>query len=732
MVKRLAYFLFFFFISMGAFAQTGSCGTEDFLSREKSRNQDLSLAEQRMNNLLYQARINSPNSPRSLYTIPVVFHVIHQNGPENIPDSMLEREIDILNLRFQNAAPYFDTSGSDMEIQFCLASLDPWGNPTNGITRDTSVWTDIQLNTGSVVDEDLMMKNVNRWNPYAYLNIWVIRSVTGSNSPYSSLPYSTGSPKDGIVFSYGSIGGNSLVLSHEVGHYLGLYHTFQSYPQCINFNCLLDGDFVCDTPPDTLTYGCWQNTCTTDMTDTSGFNPFSGDVPDFPSYMGSCWKAFSPGQKARMHDAIINLRFDLLQSNACGANPGQTPPQAIFTHTTLNCGIEQFVSNSVNAQYTAWDFNSDGVTDATGDSVTWQYSTPGTYTITLSVFNLGGGDSSSLVISSFPPLNDDYPLMSVSQTNYSPVWGEFACYGKTIYAYADNSLSNILWSTGDTTSVISFVADTSFTLWVQGTDSTGHLWTMCNGGFFLYVTDPIPQPVVYALQNDTLCLGDTAHFVADLPAGLMMQGWKRDIYFFGTADTNFYYAPTTGSHTISARAKDANNCQVFSEPVFVYASLVAGPFSPAQNGLTLQGISGWNNQWYLDNVLIPGATQSTITVTQAGCYRVASWLDFPGCAVLSDSVCFVTVGNNDLRAADSWNIGPNPAFEILNLSSYRHLNENIALRISDMNGKSLIENTWANFSGKESLSMKDLSAGIYFLQITTSSEVWVQKIFVTR
>ena len=94
---------------------------------------------------------------------------------------------------------------------------------------------------------------------------------------------------------FGSSPSNGVVVTHEMGHYLGLFHTFQG--GCKNDDCLQDGDRVCDTPPDTSTgyFPCdaLTNSCHTDADDTSPNNPFRspalgglGDQPDqYRNYM---------------------------------------------------------------------------------------------------------------------------------------------------------------------------------------------------------------------------------------------------------------------------------------------------------------------------------------------------------------------------------------------------------------------------------------------------------------
>lgn len=138
------------------------------------------------------------------------------------------------------------------------------------------------------------MKDLTRWDPRHYLNIWLVREITSESvgdgvAGYAYFPSSHGTREDGIVGEarwFGSSTDNSKIFAHEAGHYLGLYHTFQG--GCANNDCLADGDRVCDTPPDGTTIGvsCGStfNSCTTDDDDLSINNPFrpsgSGGIGD--------------------------------------------------------------------------------------------------------------------------------------------------------------------------------------------------------------------------------------------------------------------------------------------------------------------------------------------------------------------------------------------------------------------------------------------------------------------
>jgi Pregnancy-associated plasma protein-A len=159
---------------------------------------------------------------------------------------------------------------------------------------------------------------------------------------YAYLPYSHGLPEDGIVNEaswFGSSSDNSKVHIHEVGHYLGLYHTFQN--GCANLDCTLDGDQVCDTPPDGSTgaspCGISQNSCSSDEDDTSANNPFRpvllgglGDQNDLiENYMDysaqACQTLFTAGQSERMNAALENERASLLGSGGCVSSCGIGP-----------------------------------------------------------------------------------------------------------------------------------------------------------------------------------------------------------------------------------------------------------------------------------------------------------------------------------------------------------------------------------------------------------------------
>jgi 6-phosphogluconolactonase (cycloisomerase 2 family) len=280
---------------------------------------------------LYYNSINSANSrtasieDSTLYNLPLAIHVVHQNGTENISDVDIYDAVEILNKAFRSQTPFDTIVGSDIHIQFCL----PWGAITRHISPLTNMYVDNNI-------DDPALKQIGLMNNLNYINIWVVKSITsvyqGSGvAGYSTLPYAHGTAADGIVIEADWIKNDAnavKILIHEMGHYFGLYHTFEG--GCNNTNCMLQGDRVCDTPPDNsaaaVSCNSSVNSCNSDEDDASSQNPFRsvalgglGDQSDmFQNYMDyghqTCMNRFTKGQRTRMRTGLLETRQSLLQN----------------------------------------------------------------------------------------------------------------------------------------------------------------------------------------------------------------------------------------------------------------------------------------------------------------------------------------------------------------------------------------------------------------------------------
>ena len=354
--------------------------------------------------------LNSNLSLKSLSSVssdlPIVVHVIHQNGNENVSDAQIIQAVADLNQAFGNQGYYNPTTGVNTEIAFCLAQQDPNGNVTTGITRTVSTLTNVTIET-----QDLQLKDLMRWDPEAYINIWLVKSITSTSSGpgvagYAYLPSAHGMPMDGIVNEaqfFGSTPANSAIHVHEMGHYLGLRHTFEG--GCKNDNCQTDGDRICDTPPDQSTTavpcGNLVNSCTTDEDDTSTNNPFRsslnggiGDQSDnYENYMDygdrNCYSMFTQGQSDRMCSVINNVRSSLLDFNKC-APACMDPIVASFNTSTgvtvFNQGATvSFVNSTVNGLNFEWFIIGTSFSMITNPQYT--FNDQGFFTISLEVTN---------------------------------------------------------------------------------------------------------------------------------------------------------------------------------------------------------------------------------------------------------------------------------------------------------------------------------------------------------
>lgn len=368
------------------------------IARERKMNEDILRV---LNN---QVTLNGGSGTSAdPYVLPVVFHIVHSTDPYAITDAQIINAVKDLNDAFSKSGAYAASVGADTKIRFALAQTDPDGGLTKGITRTKSFFAD---NMHMSLD-DFKMKRLMQWDPVKYINIWLVRNIAGEISAtfscgvwsrmnaggYATMPFSVNgsSPTDGIVIT-----GFGPLLAHEMGHYLGLYHTFEGY--CFNNNCATDGDRVCDTPPDGSTgaSSCSSptNSCNSDTASNYSNGFFPKDVPDqvsnFMDYSNtSCSNQFTEGQAARMRAAIATQRSSLI--NNLMNKPCSDNVLASFTRDNSNPKVNDLISftnTSVNAVSYEWLI--DGVSKATSANFTNTFTTAQRFKVTLKATHSSG------------------------------------------------------------------------------------------------------------------------------------------------------------------------------------------------------------------------------------------------------------------------------------------------------------------------------------------------------
>ncbi len=620
------------------------------------------------------------NKSRSAtYIIPVVFHVIHNYGIENISDAQILDGLDILNKTFRkqladtaSIVASFKPLHADCDIEFRLAQLDPDGNCTSGINRIASPLTTIG---------DHLVKSLIHWPPNKYLNIYIVQNAAGLAghcvwpSDADTIPL-----WDGIVVGYnyiGSIGSSnytqSVALAHECGHYLNLQHIwggnnvpgFYYYPCAdVNKDCAID-DSVADTPP---TIG-WQS-C--NLSGASCGNSVD-NVQNTMDY-SYCNRMFTYGQKARMQaclNSTIAGRNNLWQPSNLAATGVFNPPaplcRANFTsNKTVVCQGSSnpitFTNTSFNGVFTNtfWTFPGGTPSISSSNSPVVTYSAPGKYDVTLKVIN--GNDSVEVTkinyLSILPVSGSTFPFTEGFETTTSldgPEW-------------FSNSLDTInIWQVNSSASY-------------SGTKSI----MLNNFNNSMSTKDELYSKII----NLT---GATAMSISFKYAYA-----KKEL---STSDRLQLFISNNCNNTWLQRLN-------ILSPALETAAMTAIPFSPANS-----------SEWKQVSALIP-----TSYMTSSFRFKFVYTSNGGNNIYIDDINLDVNAGMIGLDEINStFQLYPNPANEQINISFTLTETKKIKVSILNVLGQTAYDNEIETYSEGEhtiTINSNGIPAGMYFIKIT--------------
>ena len=567
-----------------------------------------------------RASMHQDDQRMVIYTIPVVVHILHTGQAigtgVNITDAQVQSAIDALNEDFRKMAGTNGFgAGVDAEIEFCLASRDPQGNPTNGIVRvNASSVTNyatqgISVGQGSGAIET-SVKNLSRWDRDDYYNIWIVNEIENNDGGagiqgFAYFP-SSSAANDGAVILYNAFGtvGNlksytalNRTTTHELGHAFSLYHTFQGN-SCTESNCSTDGDRVCDTPPTTSNTSCASPAC-------SG----TQQVENYMDYTSqTCMDMFTAGQKSRMRTAITSQRPSLLTSLGC------TPPNA------LDAGVSSIISPSgfsCNGNFSpVVQLANYGANTLTSVSIKYRVDngTLNTYTFT------GNVQSGAVVQVTLPSISasagahvlhaytqspngqtDGYPSNDAAQKDFSVVEGSTV----TVSILADNYGTETTWDVKNQAGII--VAN-------GGPYPSGMNGTLFEHEFCL--AEGCYDFTIYDSYGDGLCCGGGfgGYEVTDQDGTILAESIV-DFSTFETTEICVTASTPTGSAPTANFS--VNQTQACVGSSFQFSDQSTG--APTSRSWTFQGGSPATSTVANPNVTFssPGPHNVTLTVTNA-------------------------------------------------------------------------------------------------------------------
>ena len=425
-LKSTLLLIIFCLFSIVAISQNHVCGSHHgYLEEQKDKfpqfyksleNKNLQLEE---NNAKLLSKVSNNEKSTDKKIIPVVVHVIHNFGSENVTDAQVHDAIRVLNENINGQDPQFISRTPDVfaavvgkpNLEFRLATKDPNGEPTSGINR-------IQSEMTQVPEPRDQIKAMSYWNSYQYLNIWVVKSLPTENGGvllgYAQFPFGGSMSTDGVAIIANQFAStSSSTLTHEVGHWLGLRHVWG--------DAVCGDDNVADTPPQRYSNGFGDNPGPLPTTNSFPYHvglQNQGCIADSLNWAGEMFMnymdytddqyctMFTEGQVDIFNrtldgeDGGIGYREYMWQEEnliATGTNDGALPPtcnkqadfQEGFGNTSVCLGEEVwFKSNKsmFGSSITSvlWDLG-DGNTSSVENNYLHTYSQANTYNVSLTI-----------------------------------------------------------------------------------------------------------------------------------------------------------------------------------------------------------------------------------------------------------------------------------------------------------------------------------------------------------
>jgi hypothetical protein len=644
------------------------------------------------------------------YTIPVVFHILHQGGSENISDATCIAAVDWVNkdLAKQQAdastvASPFNTFYIPSDIKLMIAHKDKNGNCTSGIIHHNDPRTKWDR-SGNL---NLLYSGITvNFPSNKYLNIIIVQEIvaspgqTGIVVGYTYKPGTWGSAaiQDAIVYRHDYLSGSKArSLTHELGHWLNLDHTFGNTN---NPGVTCGDDGICDTPPTKGNFSSCPssqsgNTCASSAA--CGYSAGQQNTENIMDY-SSCPKNFTSGQTTVMRNALassVSQRSNLWQPANIAATDvdglGICAPIAQFLSTTnlytvCSGGSLTFKDFSYNGTITAWSWAADNsaiIAASTASQTSILFPVIGTTNVTLTVSNMQGTSDdikTVLVLDGTPGINSpfmesfeglgtpmDWSVINVE--NSTPTWEQnsFTGYHGSSCFYiegANNQPNNmdILQ-----TPIMNFAAMPSKQFafaYAYARQSSSH-----NDNFKVQVSTDCGGS-----WDDVLSLGSSQ--LALNSGGIQSNPFTpSNIAEWKTVELSTYPGTLSKWHT----AKNSPNLIVR----FVF----------------IEGSAGYGNNFFLDAINTPN-----------------------------------TVSVNELKQSTRLSIYPNPGSGEVKLNFNLDQNSDVQISVKDVVGKEIVNLPKSSFeAGERTVSINNdqsLSKGVYFVSFNINGSVMTEKLII--